>query len=142
MTRALACAALLAASSCAHAGIRLSDAEAEAVGRKIWHNESRGSVDGLTHWNKGENFASLGIGHFIWYKAGERGPFTESFPGLLDALSAAGRPPRVGPAQDPRRRAGPRAPGIAVPLRPRRRDAQRRVRADGLRELQGRGRQP
>jgi hypothetical protein len=91
MNRALLCAALLAASSCVHAGIRLSDAEAEAVGRKIWYNESRGSIDGLTHWNKGEDFASLGIGHFIWYKAGERGPFTESFPGLLDALEAAGK---------------------------------------------------
>lgn len=91
MNRGLVCAALLAVSSCAHAGIRLSDAEAEAVGRKIWHNESRGSIDGLTHWNKGEDFASLGIGHFIWYKAGETGPFTESFPGLLDALAASGR---------------------------------------------------
>ncbi|MDD5302129.1 MAG: hypothetical protein PHS14_03385 [Elusimicrobia bacterium] len=91
MNRALLCAALLAASSCAHAGIRLSDAEAEAVGRKIWNNESGATIDGLTHWNKGENFASLGIGHFIWYKAGEPGPFTESFPGLLDALAASGR---------------------------------------------------
>lgn len=91
MNRALLCAALLAASSCVHAGIRLSDAEAEAVGRKIWKNESGGTIDGLTHWNKGEDFASLGIGHFIWYKAGQRGPFTESFPGLLDALAASGR---------------------------------------------------
>src|SRR3990167_2825112 len=91
MKHALLCAALFAASSCAHAGIRLSDAEALAVGKKIWHNESRGSGDGLTHWNKGENFASLGIGHFIWYKAGEPGPFTESFPGLLDALAASER---------------------------------------------------
>lgn len=91
MNRALLCAALLAVSACAHAGIRLSDEEAEAVGRKIWKNESGATIDGLTHWNKGENFASLGIGHFIWYKAGEPGPFTESFPGLLDALAASGR---------------------------------------------------
>lgn len=91
MNRALLCAVMLAASSCAHAGVRLSDAEAEAVGRKIWTNESGATIDGLTHWNKGENFASLGIGHFIWYKAGEAGPFTESFPGLLDALAASGR---------------------------------------------------
>src|SRR3954467_13922616 len=93
MNRALLCAALFAASSCAHvrAGIRLTDAEAEAVGRKIWKNESGATIDGLTHWNKGEDFASLGIGHFIWYKAGARGPFTESFPGLLDALAASGR---------------------------------------------------
>lgn len=92
MNKALLCAALLVSSSCAHAGIRLTDPEAEAIGKKIWHNESRGSVDGLTHWNKGEDFASLGIGHFIWYKAGQRGPFTESFPGLLDRLAAAGKP--------------------------------------------------
>lgn len=92
MNKALVCAALLFSSSCAHAGIRLTDPEAEAIGKKIWHNESRGSIDGLTHWNKGEDFASLGIGHFIWYKAGQRGPFTESFPGLLDALIAAGKP--------------------------------------------------
>jgi len=93
MNRALAFAVVFAASSCAsaRADIRLSDAEADAVGRKIWKNESGATIDGLTHWNKGEDFASLGIGHFIWYKAGERGPFTESFPGLLDAIAASGR---------------------------------------------------
>ncbi len=92
MIRLFLCAALLSASACAHAGVRLSDDEALAVGRKIWKNESGGTVDGLTHWNKGEDFASLGIGHFIWYKAGSPGPFVESFPGLLDALAAAGKP--------------------------------------------------
>lgn len=91
MTRALLCALLLTASACAHAGVRLTDAEAEAVGRKIWYNESRSSIDGLTHWNKGEAFASLGIGHFIWYRPGAGGIYTESFPGLLDALTASGR---------------------------------------------------
>lgn len=91
MNRTLLYAVLLAASSYAHAGIHLSDAEAEAIGRKIWKNESGVTIDGLTHWNKGENFASLGIGHFIWYKADEAGPFTESFPGLLDALTTSGR---------------------------------------------------
>ncbi len=29
-----------------------------------------GTVSGLTSWNEGEEFASLGIGHFIWYPAG------------------------------------------------------------------------
>ena len=90
MNRALICAVLLAASSCAHAAIRLSDAEALEIGKKIWRNEAGQSVERLTHWNEGENFASLGIGHFIWYKKDERGPFTESFPGLIDALAAAG----------------------------------------------------
>jgi hypothetical protein len=50
------------------------------IGRKIWQNECNGSVPGLTSWNAGENFASLGIGHFIWYPQNSRGPFEESFP--------------------------------------------------------------
>ena len=53
------------------------------IGRKIWKNECGGTVAGLTSWNEGENFASLGIGHFIWYPAGVRGPFEESFPKLI-----------------------------------------------------------
>lgn len=50
------------------------------IGHKVWQNECGGTVAGLTSWNAGENFASLGIGHFIWYPAGQRGPFEESFP--------------------------------------------------------------
>jgi len=61
----------------------LSAAQMERVGRRIWQNECGGTVAGLTSWNGGENFASLGIGHFIWYPAGQRGPFEESFPPLM-----------------------------------------------------------
>lgn len=71
-------------------GIRISPEQAREIGRKIWNNESNGTLEGLTQWNHGEAFASLGIGHFIWYPEGPRGPFTESFPGLLDALESAG----------------------------------------------------
>jgi hypothetical protein len=39
------------------------------IGLKIWHNESGIKVAGLTAWNQGESFASLGIGHFIWLPA-------------------------------------------------------------------------
>ncbi len=60
--------------------IALSRTEAMRIGRKIWQNECGGTVAGLTSWNTGENFASLGIGHFIWYPRGVRGPFEESFP--------------------------------------------------------------
>lgn len=67
-------------------GITLSDEEALRIGRLIWRNESGGTVDGLTHWNTGEDFASLGIGHFIWYVEGGSGPFVESFPALLSFL--------------------------------------------------------
>lgn len=67
-------------------GIRLSDADAKAIGKKIWQNECGGTVEGLTTWNAGEDFPSLGIGHFIWYVKGREGPFEESFPPLLRYL--------------------------------------------------------
>ncbi|HSI63130.1 MAG TPA: hypothetical protein VLE43_08420 [Candidatus Saccharimonadia bacterium] len=61
----------------------ISDAELQRIGKRIWQNECGGTVEGLTSWNTGENFASLGIGHFIWYPAGVEGPFEESFPKLI-----------------------------------------------------------
>lgn len=74
----------------AASGIKISAAEADRIGRRIWRNECAGTRDGLTSWNKGEDFASLGIGHFIWYPAGRRGPFKESFPALRDYLRSQG----------------------------------------------------
>jgi hypothetical protein len=74
---------LAAAPAQSHAAINLSDAEALRIGKKIWQNECHGTIAGLTSWNEGENFASLGIGHFIWYPDGVRGPFEESFPKFL-----------------------------------------------------------
>lgn len=65
------------------AGSSLSPAQRAAIGRKIWHNESGGKVDGLTHWNVGEEFPSLGIGHFIWYPAGFNGRFFETWPAFV-----------------------------------------------------------
>ena len=64
--------------------VHISDADARHIGKRIWQNECNGTVAGLTSWNAGENFASLGIGHFIWYPQGMRGPFEESFPKLLE----------------------------------------------------------
>ena len=60
------------------------------LGRRIWRNECRGTYSGLTSWNRGEEFASLGIGHFIWYPEGRQGPFRESFPMLLSYLRRHG----------------------------------------------------
>ena len=74
---------LLATLSSSSGAINLSRAEAMQIGRKIWKNECGGTISGLTSWNTGENFASLGIGHFIWYPKGVRGPFDESFPDLV-----------------------------------------------------------
>ena len=70
--------------------INLSPAETQRIGKKVWQNECNGTLAGLTSWNEGENFASLGIGHFIWYPKGARGPFEESFPQFVDFVSARG----------------------------------------------------
>lgn len=59
------------------------------IGIKIWFNESGGSVNGLTSWNHGENFASLGIGHFIWHPYPSKKASTNAgFPGLLKYIKA------------------------------------------------------
>ncbi len=60
------------------AGLSLKDRE--WLANKIWQNESSGSYTGLTSWNTGEQFASLGIGHMIWYPVNYQGAFDESFP--------------------------------------------------------------
>ena len=70
--------------------ITLSHADVLRIGKKIWQNECNGTISGLTSWNEGEDFASLGIGHFIWYPKGRRGPFEESFPKLVNFISKRG----------------------------------------------------
>jgi hypothetical protein len=86
--------ALIAVSSLAAqvSPAALGDWQALEIGRRIWKNECAGTVDGLTSWNKGEEFPSLGIAHFIWYPAGRTGPFEESWPGLARFLQAQGAP--------------------------------------------------
>lgn len=66
------------------AGSSLSAGQKAAIGRKIWQNECAGSVAGLTTWNAGEEFPSLGIGHFIWYPQGFNGRFSESWPHFVE----------------------------------------------------------
>lgn len=82
-------------------GISLSEADAVAIGKKIWQNECGGTVEGLTSWNAGEDFPSLGIGHFIWYVEGRPGPFEESFPQLVAYMRQQGAavPPWVAAAK-------------------------------------------
>lgn len=74
----------------AGSGISLTESDKNAIGRKIWQNECAGTVEGLTSWNNGEDFPSLGIGHFIWYVKGRRGPFDESFPKLITYMQRNG----------------------------------------------------
>jgi len=80
----------LLVTTSAFAAINLSPAEAQRIGHKIWQNECNGTISGLTSWNAGEDFASLGIGHFIWYPEGRKGPFEESFPRLVAFVSGRG----------------------------------------------------
>lgn len=86
----LACQANFSLSALAENEINLSNQAAKKIGQRIWMNECGGTVDGLTSWNPGENFASLGIGHFIWYPAGVNGPYEESFPHVLKHLQSRG----------------------------------------------------
>ncbi len=79
----IVCATIILAAGSAFSQKPLSRAELDRIGKRIWQNECAGTVEGLTSWNTGENFASLGIGHFIWYPAGVEGPFEESFPKLV-----------------------------------------------------------
>ena len=72
------------------ASISLSHSDALKIGKRVWQNECNGTVSGLTSWNQGEDFASLGIGHFIWYPKGRRGPFEESFPKVVSFISSRG----------------------------------------------------
>jgi hypothetical protein len=60
------------------------------IGQKIWKNECKGTLEGLTHWGVGENFPSLGIGHFIWFPIGIKERFEETFPSLLKFLEQEG----------------------------------------------------
>lgn len=55
----------------------------ETLGKRIFENECSSKAERLVWWNEGEDFASLGIGHFIWYPEGIKGPFEETFPKLL-----------------------------------------------------------
>ncbi len=53
------------------------------IGQLIYKNETGGQKDKIIIWNKGEDFISLGIGHFIWYPYNFDGSFEESFPQLI-----------------------------------------------------------
>jgi len=70
--------------------LSVSPENANKIGEKIWRNECAGSIEGLTNWKKGENFASLGIGHFIWYSPAKEERFQEMFPDLLIFLQKSG----------------------------------------------------
>lgn len=66
--------------------IELSQEVLSEIGHQIFLNETGGNEDFLIAWNSGESFASLGIGHFIWFPKDLQSPFTETFPDLVDYM--------------------------------------------------------
>jgi hypothetical protein len=70
--------------------IELSKREIIWLGDRIFANECSSRDDLLLQWNDGEDFLSLGIGHFIWYPKGERGPFKETFPDFIEFAKLSG----------------------------------------------------
>jgi len=68
-------------------------AQLERIAKLIFQNECGSREACLTSWNKGEEFASLGIGHFIWYPEGtteKEKHFSESFPKLIRSMRQQG----------------------------------------------------
>ncbi len=59
--------------------IVLSQEETSRITERVFANECFSKNDCLVEWNDGEDFLSLGIGHFIWYPEGRKEPFEESF---------------------------------------------------------------
>jgi len=54
------------------------------IAGRIFANETRAQTRYLTYWGAGEDFPSLGIGHFIWFPDGVDAPFDESFPMMVN----------------------------------------------------------
>lgn len=67
--------------------LTLEPGQMEWVGAQIFRNECAGKLECLVHWNEGEGFPSLGIGHFIWYPKNVDGRFVESFPALIQYMT-------------------------------------------------------
>jgi len=68
----------------------ISQDELKVIAALVFHNECASQDSCLTAWNEGEEFASLGIGHFIWYPTGAKKTFKESFPALLTFMQQRG----------------------------------------------------
>jgi hypothetical protein len=70
--------------------LQLDEANLNFIGEQIFRNECQQQLSCLTAWNAGEDFPSLGIGHFIWYRASQQEPFEETFPQLLEFMQKQG----------------------------------------------------
>jgi hypothetical protein len=69
---------------------QLASSDLDWLAAQIYRNECNSKPDCLTSWNQGEDFPSLGIGHFIWYRVEQQERFQETFPALLTYLEQKG----------------------------------------------------
>ncbi len=70
---------------------RLSPKEIQRIGERVFENECASKDENLIVWNEGEDFMSLGIGHFIWYPAKSKKSFVESFVKFLGYVKFSGK---------------------------------------------------
>ena len=70
-----------------HDGPMTAD-ELTCLQKMIYYNECSAKAERMTTWNADEGFPSFGIGHFIWYPKGRKGPYKEFFPDYLAFLEA------------------------------------------------------
>ncbi|MES2198870.1 MAG: hypothetical protein V4489_01710 [Chlamydiota bacterium] len=82
--------ALFLSASATLFSLTISTQDSLRIADKIWKNECAGTLEGLTHWGKGESFGSFGIGHFIWYAKEGQECFEETFPLLMMFLKEKG----------------------------------------------------
>ena len=70
--------------------IKLTQSQANYIAKKVWQNEGAGKDKYLIWWNEGEDFASLGIGHFIWFPKNHNERFREVFPMVVRFMQKEG----------------------------------------------------
>lgn len=71
-------------------GISVSQQEIQQIGERVFENECALKDENLIAWNEGEDFMSLGIGHFIWHPANGKDSFEESFVRFLEYAESSG----------------------------------------------------
>ena len=81
---------LLTLSILSSTEIKLTPKQSTFIANKVWQNEGAGLDKYLIWWNKGEDFASLGIGHFIWFQKGHTERFREVFPMVVASMQKKG----------------------------------------------------
>ena len=70
--------------------LHITPKQAEYIAQRVWQNEGAGKDKYLVWWNDGEDFASLGIGHFIWFPKDHTERFREVFPMVIAFMQQRG----------------------------------------------------